>query len=90
MIELQSNQPNVNDPDIRFKMLEITISKIGEKIKWISEQQRLFCIGCKTEYDSKEEICVDIDFQISKIETIRTEIRFISYNRKYNLPYSLN
>jgi len=90
MIQLQSNQPNVNDPDVRFKMLEALIGEIGEKIKWIKEQQNLFFMGCKTEYDSKEEINVDLDMQISKLEDIKNEIRFISFNKKYNFTYSLN
>ena len=87
---MTQNQPNVNDPDVRFKMLEVSIVEIGKKIEWINEQQRLFFLGYKTEYDSKEEINVDLDMQISKLEDIKNEIRFISFNKKYNFTYSLN
>lgn len=90
MIDLQSNQPNVNDPDVRLKMLEVLIEQIGEKIKWIGEQKNLFLMGCKTEYDSKEEIYVDLNFQIARLDDIKSEIRFMSFNRKYNFSYSLN
>ena len=42
------------------------------------------------EYDSVDELIVEVDYQIQKLNKYLLEVKFISWNRKYDLEYSLN
>jgi hypothetical protein len=86
-----NTQPNVNNPDIRIKMLMDKVYKIELKLKEIAAQKKLMDMGIPTdEYNSVDELIVEVDFQIQKLNKYLLEVKFISWNRKYDLEYSLN
>ena len=86
-----NTQPNVNNPDVRIKMLMDKVYKIELKLKEIAAQKKLMEMGIPTdEYDSVDELIVEVDYQIQKLNKYLLEVKFISWNRKYDLEYSLN
>jgi hypothetical protein len=86
-----NEQPDVNNPNIRMSMIMKKISGLESKIKEIAEQKRLMELGVPSaEYNSMEELKVDIEFQIVELNKLLLEVRFISYTVRYDMPYSLN
>lgn len=91
MQTFNNKQPDVNNPTTRMDMIMKKISGLENKIKQIAEHKRLMELGVpSTEYNSLEELKVDIEFQINKLNKLLLEVRFISYMVKYDIPYSLN
>jgi hypothetical protein len=41
-------------------------------------------------YDSFEEMSVEIDFVVNKLNALMREVRFVGLMQKLDIPYSLN
>jgi hypothetical protein len=85
-----STIPNVNDPNIRIAMLMKMADKCHLKLKEIEKQKDLLNLGVPCDYDSQEEIIVEVDFVINKLNSYLLEVRFLALMRKLGMPYSLN
>ena len=88
---ITSNQPNVNNPFVRMKMLTHKMDKIQQKLNDIAAEKKLMELGVPSMiYESYDEMAVDVEFQIRELNSLLLEVRFIGWNNKYDMPYSLN
>jgi hypothetical protein len=85
-----STIPNVNDPKVRIAMLMKMVDKCHLKLKEIGHQKELLNLGVPCDYDSHEEIIVEVDFVINKLNSFMREVRFLGLMQKLDIPYSLN
>ena len=80
----------VNIPKERMDFLFKKCMKIENDLKFLKEEDYYLFLGIPRKYDNKLLIDEAVDDCLASLNKIMSEVRFLSYAVRYDMPVSLN